>query len=128
MPAWTAEARGASRRGGAVTARRGCRARRSGRCGGDPVVVELHEVVRRRDQAPFASAGGSAPALEAFDRAVELDLAEDRLDGDLALAVERPPFGCSEDAAHDVVEAAVPAGSGAFAQSAVGREQDVDAV
>ena len=49
------------------------------------MVVELQEVVRRRDQSPFASAGGSASALEAFDRAVELDLAEDRLDGDLAL-------------------------------------------
>ena len=49
----------------------GWRDRSSGRCGGDPVVVELHEVVRRRDQAPFASAGGSAAALEAFDRAVE---------------------------------------------------------
>jgi hypothetical protein len=57
------------------------------------VIVELQEVVRRRDQAPFASAGGSAAALEAFDRAVELDLAEDRLDGDLSLAVEVRPSG-----------------------------------
>jgi hypothetical protein len=78
---------------GAATGRRGRRDRRSGRCGGDPVIVELQEVVRRRDQAPFASAGGSAAALEAFDRAVELDLAEDRLDGDLSLAVEVRPSG-----------------------------------
>src|SRR5215213_6650999 len=104
------------------------RDRRSGRRGGAPVVVELQEVVRRRDQSPFASAGGSAPALEAFDSAVELDLAEDGLDGDLSLAVEGPPFGCGEHAAHEVVEAAVPAGPGAFAQSAVGRNQDLHAV
>src|SRR5215218_4089750 len=115
-------------RAGDATARRGCRDRRSGPCGGDPAVVELWEVVRRRDQAPFASAGGSAPALEAFDRAVELDLAEDRLDGDLSLAVEGPAFGRGEHAAHEVVKASVPAGPGAFAQAAVGRYEDLHAV
>src|SRR5215208_3044266 len=114
--------------GGAPSPPAGRRDRRSGRCGGDPVVVELQEVVRRRDQAPFASAGGSAAALEAFDRAVELDLAEDRLDGDLSVAVEDPPFGRGERVAHEVVEASVPAGPGAFAQAAVGRDEDLYAV
>jgi hypothetical protein len=49
--------------------------------------VELEQVVGGGDEPPFASAGGSAAALEAFDGAVELDLAKDGFDGDLALAV-----------------------------------------
>src|SRR5688572_14215827 len=46
----------------------------SGRDGSEAVVVELQQVVRRRDEPPFASAGRPASALEASDRAVELDL------------------------------------------------------
>jgi hypothetical protein len=88
----------------------------------------FRKVVRRRDQSPFASACGSAAPLEAFDRAVELDLAEDGLDGDLSLAVERAAFGCGKHASHEVVKAAVPAGPGPFAQSAVGRNQHLDSV
>nr|WP_259315758.1 hypothetical protein [Capillimicrobium parvum] len=50
--------------------------------------MELEQVVSGGDQSPFAAAGGSAAALEASDRAVELDLGEHRLDGDLSLPVE----------------------------------------
>ena len=69
--------------------------------GGEAVGVELEQVVGRRDESPFAAAGGSAAALEAFDRAVELDLAEHRLDRDLALAVELVAALCGEHAAHE---------------------------
>src|ERR687892_73818 len=64
----------------------------------EAVVVELEQVVRGRDEPPFASAGRSASALEASDRAVELDLAEHGLDGDLALAVEGAPVGSGQHA------------------------------
>jgi hypothetical protein len=57
------------------------------------VIVELEEVVGGGNEPPFASAGRAPTALEAFDRAVELDLAEDGLDRDLALAVKRASFG-----------------------------------
>jgi hypothetical protein len=63
--------------------------------GGEAVVVELQQVVGRGDEPPFAAAGGSAAALEAFDRAVEIDLAEDGLDRDLALAGRRRGRGVS---------------------------------
>ena len=69
--------------------------RGSGRCDGEPVAVELEEVVSRRDQPPFASACGPASALEASDLAVELDLAEHRFDSDLALAVKGAPGRCT---------------------------------
>jgi hypothetical protein len=36
--------------------------------GGEAVVVELQQVVRGRDEPPFASAGRPAPPLEASDR------------------------------------------------------------
>jgi hypothetical protein len=67
------------------------------------------------DEPLFRAAGGSALALEASDLAVELELAEDGLDGDLALAVEGVTVGGGEDAAHEVIEAAGPAGTGALA-------------
>ena len=44
------------------------------------------------------------------------------------MAVEGPPFGRGEHAAHEVLEASVPAGPGAFAQAAVGRHEDLHAV
>src|SRR4051794_22812548 len=47
-----------------------------GRARGEAVVVKFEDVVGGGDQAPFAADGGSAAALEAFDRAVELDLTE----------------------------------------------------
>src|SRR4051794_1493794 len=100
----------------------------SGRVGGDAVVVELVEVVGGGDEPPFASACRSAAALEASDRAVGLDLAEHRLDGHLPVAVEAAPGGRGEDAAHEVVEPAGPAGPGALAQAGVGRDEDLDAV
>jgi hypothetical protein len=45
----------------------------------------------------------------------------------LALAVELAAAFAGEDSAHERVEAAVPAGSGAFAALGVGRDQDLDA-
>jgi hypothetical protein len=86
-------------------------ARVSGGDGSEPVVVELQQVVRRRDEAPLASARRPASALEASDRAVELDLAEHGLDGDLALAVEGAPVGRGQHAAHEVIKASGPAGT-----------------
>src|SRR4051794_17392050 len=107
----------------------GCPARHSsGRGGREAVVVELEDVVGGGDHSPLAADGGSAAALEAFDRAVELDLAEHGLDRDLALAVELAALGGREDAAHGVVEAARPAGPGALAQPAVGWDEHRDAV
>jgi hypothetical protein len=85
---------------GSELRRRRCRSR-SGCRGGESVGVELEHVVGRCDQSPFTATGGSAAALEAFDRTVELDLAEHRLDRDLALAVERLALsrsGCSGSA------------------------------
>src|SRR5215207_4651954 len=79
------------------------------------------------DQSPFAATGRSAAALEAFDRAVELDLAEDGLDCDLALAVEVVAERCREYAAHERVHAAGPARPWASAQAGVGRDEDLDA-
>src|SRR3954453_12408071 len=63
--------------------RAGCRGGAAGVVGLEPVMVELQEGVGGGAQSPFAAAGGSAAALEAFGRAVELDLAEHRLDRDL---------------------------------------------
>jgi hypothetical protein len=73
------------------------------------VVVELEQAAARCDESPLAAAGGSAAALEAFDRAVELNVAEHRLDSDLPLAVEVMTGGCGEHAAHERVHAAGPA-------------------
>src|SRR3954454_14316276 len=100
----------------------------SGQGGSEAVVVELQQVVRGRDEPPFASACGPAAALEASDLAVELDLAEHGLDGDLALAVMVAPGGGGEHVAHEVIEAAGPAGTGALAQAGVGRDEHLDAV
>src|SRR3954468_1256489 len=94
-----------------------------GRHGREAVVVELEDVVGGGDQSPFAADGGSAAAVEAFDRAVELDLAEYRLDGDLALAIKLAALGSRQDAAHGVIQAAGPARSCALAQPAVGRDE-----
>src|ERR1035441_5541429 len=62
---------------------------RSAGRGGDLVAVELREVVGRGDQPPFGQRGGSAASLEAVDLAVVFGVSEDRLDGLLALAVDR---------------------------------------
>src|SRR5215207_11546562 len=70
------------------------------------VLVELEDVVGGGNHSPLAADGGSTAALEAFDRAVELDLAEHRLDGDLALAVELVTVRRGEHAAHEGVHAA----------------------
>src|SRR6185295_4687481 len=101
---------------------------RSGGRGGEAVGVELEQVVGRCDESPFAAAGGSAAALEAFDRAVELDLAEHRLDRDLALAVEVTAVRRREHAAHEGVHAAGPARPRAPAQAGVGWNEDLDAL
>src|SRR3954464_1468748 len=102
--------------------------RASRRDDSEAVVVEVEQVVRRRDEPPFASAGRPTAALEAFDRAVELDLAEDGLDRDLAATVERAALGRGQGAAHEVVAPAGPAGPGVFAQPGVGRDQHGHAV
>src|SRR6186997_2903065 len=94
--------------------------RRSGSRGGQLVVVELEHVVRGGNQSPLTAAGGSAATLEAFERAVELDLAEDGLDCDLALPVEVAAVRCCEHATHERVHAAGPAGPRALAQAGVG--------
>jgi len=52
------------------------------------VAVKLEEVVRGGDQSPFGAHGGASAAFEAVKAAVELRLAEDRLDDRLALGVE----------------------------------------
>src|SRR3954447_1332086 len=104
------------------------RPRASGRDGSESVVVELQQVVRGRDEPPFASACGPASPLEASDLAVELDLTEHGLDGDLAQAVEGAPGRRGEHAAHEVIEAAGPAGTGALAQAGVGCDEHLDAV
>src|SRR3954451_5710043 len=90
-------------------------------------MVELEHVVAGGDESPFAAAGGSASALEAFDRTVELDLAEHRLDRDLALAVELVAGGCSEHATHERVHAAGPARPLASAEAGVGWHEHRDA-
>src|SRR5688500_5349463 len=92
---------------------------RSGCRGGEAVGVELEQVVGGRDQSPLAATGGSASALEAFDRPVELDLTEHRLDRDLALAVEVVAVVCGEHAAHKGVHAAGPARPLAATQAGV---------
>src|SRR4051812_44521225 len=88
--------------------------------------MELEQVVSGGDQSPVAADGGSPAALEAFDRAIELDLPEHRLDRDLALAVEVMAGGCGEHATHEGVHAARPAGPLAFAQAGVGWNEDRD--
>src|SRR3954452_67040 len=96
--------------------------------GREAVAMQLQEVVRRRDKSPFASAGRAAAALEASDLAVELQLAEHRLDGHLALAVERAALGRGEHAAHKVIAAAGPPWTWGLAQAGVGWDEDLDAV
>src|SRR3954468_22756627 len=91
-----------------------------GREGGGPVAVELEEVVGGGDQSPFRAAGRSAAALKALDLAVELQLAEDRLDRGLALPVKRAPLRGREHAAHGVIETASPSRARAAAQARVG--------
>src|ERR1700750_936778 len=100
---------------------------RSGCCGGESVVVELEQVVGGRDQSPYAAAGGSSAALEAFGRAVELDLAEHGLDRDLALAVEVMAGRCGEHVAHERVHAAGPARPLAPAQAGIWWDEYRDA-
>src|SRR5215207_5651417 len=80
-------ARSSIRRGGA-SARRRVAAFLDGD-GVDPMAVELEEVVCGGDQPPFRATGGSSAALEAADLAVELQLAEDRLDRRLAPSVKQ---------------------------------------
>src|SRR3954451_19836553 len=101
---------------------------RSGCRGGESVLVELEDVVAGGDESPLAATGGSAAALEAFDRAVELDLPEHRLDRDLTLPVELLATLCGEHAAYERVHAAGPARPWAPAQPGVGGNEDLDAL
>src|SRR3954451_2250421 len=91
------------------------------------MVVELEPVLSGGNQSPLTAAGGSAAALEAVERAVELDLAEHGLDRDLALPVEVAAARCREHATHKRGHAAGPARPRAFAQARVGRHEDLDA-
>src|SRR4051812_17161416 len=80
--------------------------------------VSSPEVVGRGHEAPFGARGGPAAAVKAAEAAVVFGVAEDRLDELAALAVEHAStFGC-EDAAHEVVGAAVPARAWARVASA----------
>src|ERR1700693_3736835 len=100
----------------------------SGRCGGYSVAVELEQVVGGGDQAPLAADGVSAAALEAVGAAVVFGVTENGFDHRFASAVETAAELGLEDAAHERVVAAVPAGPGAFALVAVGADQDLDAL
>jgi hypothetical protein len=62
------------------------------------------------------------------DLAVELRVGENGLDHAGASAVERGAGGCGKGAAHEGVEAAVPARAAAFALLGVGRDEDCQAV
>src|SRR3954469_17948428 len=112
--------------GGSVDAVGGGARLLSGGYRGRGVPPELQEVVRRGDQAPFRARGGSAAALEAAAAAVELSVGEHRLDHALALGVEAAAAIGRQDATHERVEPAVPAGPGAFALAGVGRDQHLD--
>jgi hypothetical protein len=52
------------------------------------VSPEFEQVVGGGDQSPFGAGGRSASSVEAIHAAVELGVAEHRLDDLLALAVE----------------------------------------
>ena len=69
-------------------------------------------------------AGGSASSLEAIEATVELRVREYWLDGLLAFSVERLAEFGFEDAAHERIRPAVPAGSGAFAFVSVWWDED----
>ena len=72
------------------------------------MAVELEEVVGGGDQPPFGADRAAAPASEAVQATVELHLREHGLDHWLAFAVELAATLGSQDAAHEVVVAAVP--------------------
>src|SRR4051812_22471146 len=78
---------------------------------GDLVLVELEKVVGRVDQAPFGANGGSASAVKAIEATVELGVGEHRLDELLSLSIELAAVVGVEHAAHEGVEATVPARS-----------------
>src|SRR3954451_10000092 len=88
--------------------------------GAEAVIVELEEIVGCCDEPPFRPTGLSAAALEGSDLAVELQLAEDGLDGDLPGPVGGAPDGRGEHAAHEVIEAAGPSRPRRRAQPGVG--------
>src|SRR3954468_24892322 len=98
----------------------------SGGYRGRGVPPELQAVVGGGDQAPFRAGSGSAAALEAVAAAVEPGVGEHRLDHALALGVEAAAAIGRQDATHERVEPAVPAGPGAFALAGVGRDQHLD--
>src|SRR5918997_2440460 len=75
--------------------------------------VSCPEVVGGGDQAPLRADGGAASSVEAIDPAIVFCLAEHGLDHRLALAVKTAAVLCRQNAAHECVEAAVPARSGA---------------
>src|SRR3954468_13661332 len=73
------------------------------------VPVELDEVVGGGHEAPFGAGGGSSAAVKAREAAVVFGVAEDRLDELASLLVEGAAELGVEDAAHEVIGAAVPA-------------------
>src|SRR3954453_17901266 len=74
--------------------------------------VSSPEVVAGGDEPPFGPARRSASGLGAPDLVVELQLAEHRLDGDLAGAIGLAAVRGGKHAAHEVTEAAGPAETG----------------
>jgi hypothetical protein len=99
---------------------------RSGRLGGDPVVVESEEVVSGVDQPPFRAHGRTPAAVEPVDLAVELRVGEHRLDHSLASAVEALAVFTGEHAAHELIHTAGPPGSDTVAFVRVGWDQHRD--
>ena len=94
----------------------GCRSptRVSGRRG-DPVAVELQQIVRAVTSR-HSIARGSPSSHEPVDAAVVFDLAEHRLDRDLALGVELAPAVGAQLLAHLFIDAVFPAAAFALAQ------------
>src|SRR3954471_21732600 len=73
------------------------------------VLVELQHVVGGVDEPPFRPAGRSGSSEESVAAAVEPGVAEDGLDHALAPGVEFAAALGREDAAHEVIEPALPA-------------------
>src|SRR3954453_3158348 len=90
--------------------------------------MELEQVVGCRDQARFGPDGGSASSVEPVEAPVELGIGEHRLDELLSLSVELVSAVGVQDAAHERVEATVPARPGSLAATGVRRDEDLGAV
>src|SRR5205085_7853873 len=100
----------------------------SGPRGCELVAVELAEVVGHHQQSPLGAHLDPAAPVKAVDAVVVLGVAEQRLDGLCAFAVEPLAELGREHAAHPLVTPAGPPASGGTAAALVGRNQDGDAL